>query len=296
MIKSYLLSYGYKEEEIDSILNNPNNESLSEEIFFHCLGQNIVEFEILGLSKKRIIEITAREPDLLCVPYKVLARRIKCLTDLGFTDREALKIIKSYPKILTLDLELLEDKFASLESYGFSRNMLLAMAKKFPVFLSLTSVYLYSKFDDFESFGFTPVDIVQMSSKIPQVLLVNANTIEERIKFLSTYLEKSEVISLCVAFPNLFRNMASHFEKKFAYLMSLGLKNFILEHPHYLGQSYQLTKARYRYLMSKNHPSEAINGKILFLSSSQFESIYGVSKGELLDFINSKGAHEQWTY
>lgn len=283
MIENYLFRYGFKEEMVEVIINDPSLEGTFEEILLNNICENIKYLEVFGFSRTKIIEIVGRNPAILGLKTRELKRKMDIFFDLGFDMREILSLVRNLPRLMTTNLEVLEEKFSALERYGFKRDKLMSMARRFPEFLTITSIALFSKLEMLENFGFTKEETITIVEKFPQILTISSVALGEKQEFLKDKgFTKEEIKAIAIASPGILRYKCEVFEEKIEYILELGFKDYFLAHPDCLTQSVELTKARYKYLLSIRNGRDVLSGRTLFMNSSRFEDIFGISKNELL--------------
>lgn len=283
MIENYLFKYGFKEETVEVIINDPSLEGTFEEIILNNICENIKYLEVFGFARSKVIELIGRNPSVLGLKTRELNHKVDILFALGFDLREIISLVCKSPRILTANLEVLEEKFEALERYGFKRDKLMSMARRFPEFLTITSIALFSKLETFENFGFTKEEIITIVEKFPQILTISSVSLGEKRAFLQDKgFTKEEIKAITIASPGILRYKREVFEEKLEYILELDFKDYFLARPDCLTQSVELTRARYKYLLSMRNGRDVLSGRTLFMNSSRFEDIFGISKNDLL--------------
>ena len=92
MVLRYLLSLGYKEEDINKVLSVFSK--LKDEDIYKIVNDKIDYFLCLGFSMEDIIKITVKYPDIFLRNIDVFNKKIEWLLRNGYTMEEILIIFK----------------------------------------------------------------------------------------------------------------------------------------------------------------------------------------------------------
>lgn len=325
MLKEYMVSLGYDENDVDRMRNTYpvircGDEYLClaiKEIFdvlikfgytksqiikltlarphIFCYGTDVITTKLnhyknlLG-SKKMVIKVTLDFPTLLSYSLESVTDKIDGLKELGYTDEIIMKNIKVYPGLLGLSIEdTIKKMLNELKKIGFSNTSVLKITSKNMSIFGRDIQSIENAILKMESYGYTHEDVLSMITRYPSILNFSITRLDERINdMVSLGFDYNDVLKMIKINPSLFGNDMDTIRDKKVFYDSIGLFNLFVISPEDLIQGISKSYARYMYLKSIGIDIlEYQDGyKMLFIGEKKFKSKYKVETADLVSMYN----------
>ena len=260
VVKEYLISLGYNNEDIENILACNSLKSFKE--------------------------------DTLLIHIKDI---YNLLISLGYSREDVIKMTKTFPALYGYSIENIKQKIDDLISLGYSRADVIKMTKTFPALYALSIENIKQKIEDLISLGYSRADVIKMTKLLPALYSYSIENIKQKIEdLISLGYSHENVIKMTKSLPSLYSYSIENIKQKIIFLREIQLDFIAIEDTKQLMQSIDLTYARYMFFKDKGIEVTRDNYRRLFYDAKQFEKQYGIDKSSLLEqynyqeYLNSK--------
>ena len=138
MLKEYMLSLGYTEEDVEAFKTNYSLESTTEETLIKKIKIIYSFFITYGYTCDEINKMTTKYPSIYSYSLENIKNKINSLEELGFSEEQLKRIIKKNPQLLGLSLENINNKINNIVSLGFDKKNIFKMISQYPAILNYT--------------------------------------------------------------------------------------------------------------------------------------------------------------
>ncbi len=317
MLINYLEKYGYLKKQIEKIIHNHSLNCYQEEKLLNKIIVINTFLEDLGFNNKQIIKMTSLQPELYCYNLKILQDKLENFLKIGYEFGTLLKMLEILPNLLAYHQEKINNKITELLNLGYTMKNIFNMTKKLPQLYCYKSNFITNYFQELLNLGYKKDQILKMSIKYPQIYSLNLENIKIKIVNLKTFLNlpleivlqitsispqifgakleniqsivkvlndfnytKEEVSYLISVFSSILAFSKDTLIKHLDFYQQLNFQKEILNSPHKLIQSVELTKARINFLNENNFP---FSFNDLYLNKDRFFQKYHITNTELLN-------------
>ena len=265
MVKEYLISLGYSNDEAETILNSYSLNKLKEDTLLIHIKSNYNFFIIFGYSHKDILKMTMLSPALYDYSIENLEKKIEYLLSLGYSKDNIIKMTKAFPSLYGYSIENIKRKIEDLISLGYNKADIIKMTKLLPVLYGLSIENIKQRINDLISLGYSREDVIKMTKQLSTLYGYTIENIKLKVEFFKR-------INL-------------------GFIMVYDTKRLM--------QSIDLTYARYMFFKNQGIVITEENYTKLFYSTKNFEKQYGIDKSALLEkynfqeYINNKNKGEK---
>ncbi len=278
-----LTSYGFNDRQTQKIA-----------VYMRRKGSRVLEnsgditslfdyFKRAGYSKKEIISIFSKYPELLCVSLERIRNKVAFFTSLGLTKSDIHHIVLKLPQVLSLSEETIAEKIAFFEGYGISKKDAISICRRFPQFMSISKTNICDKIAWCQNLGITSADAAIMFTRTPSILGTSLAHFDEIVKaFKKRNYSDADIAAIVLEYPGILGFKLTTLDNKLDFIEENGLKTFTISRPTSLMQSVELTKARLIFLENSDEYRKKFKMSYLFLGNYWFEQKYHVSKEQLI--------------
>lgn len=320
MLLIYLQEYGYNSNQITNIITNQKLKTYQEKTLLTKIKMINNYLETIYKFKKIVIKITAFFPEIYDYSLETLKNKIANLIAFGYQEEDIFTIIKKFPNFLAYDLEKnikptflnlmcltysknqiikmsitlpqligysdkhIENHYQELIKLGYTFNQIFTISTRYPQIFSLSPKTIKNKFTKLQTLNLTLKEIIKITIISPQIYGYDFLKIQKSIELLVKYnYQKEEIVKIITSFPAIFDVSLINLNKKLALYEVIGFHNIIVNKPHNLIQSYQLSYARLYFFLDNNIVINNTNYQELFLSQEKFLKKYNYSNQYLLN-------------
>ena len=138
MVKEYLISLGYNNEDIENILTCNSLKNFKEDTLLIHIKDIYNLLISLGYSREDVIKMTKTLPTLFGLSIDNIKQKIEDLISLGYSHGDVIKMTKLFPSLYSLSIENIKQKIEDLISLGYSQEDVIKMTKTFPALFGLS--------------------------------------------------------------------------------------------------------------------------------------------------------------
>ena len=154
-IKNYLTELGFNSKQISTIVNTkPLSELTKENMFFHIASVSVCLIE-LGYSKKDIVKMVIKTPNLFSHSTAILKEKFEYLLSLGYSVEQIKKLTKNQPAMYNYNIKNINEKIDNMTNLGYSHEEVLKMGLSFSGIYSLSTNAIKNRINNFLSMGYT---------------------------------------------------------------------------------------------------------------------------------------------
>lgn len=282
MLKEYLLSFGFNENDYKNIINTPKTYSLKKDSLYKHMVKINDYFLSFGFKKEEIIKMARKRPSIYSQSINSFNEKLNLLLKYGYTKEELIKHMITSP-ISSLSVETIKNKLNFFNSFGMNNRQVVKLLVSCPNVLTLNIETMHSKVKDLKSLGYNDNEIINILSIYPAILTYNIETIKNKIRdIMSLGYTLEETLHITKTLPALFGLSFETIKEKIDFYNSVGLENIPIDNPKCLMQSSLLSKARYEFLKERDIEVTKTNYRIIFKDNKAFQKMFGVSNEQLL--------------
>lgn len=215
MLKEYMISLGYKENEIDKIRNTYPVVKCGDEYLCISVKDLFKLFLNYGYSKSQIMKMTIERPQLFCL-IDVLEGKMNHYEKLLGNKKIVIKVTVDYPTLYSYDMDSVDNKIEELIKLGYKRDIIIKNIKNYPELLGLSIEDNIKKIiKDLEKIGFTLKDVLKITSKNMSIFGRDIESIKDTIKKLESFgYSRKDVISMIKKHPAILNYAISRLEQR----------------------------------------------------------------------------------
>ena len=262
MLEEFLLSIGYEDNEINTILKIYPKSKYSEATLLYNFKNLYHFFKRNGFDNGDFIRITVTKPDILLESIEDIKDKIEELNAIGFHKLDAFYMIKKYPYLLSIGIPKIKNKMEVLQdlsfpkesiisifanyptllrmdastfdkhykiflNLGYSANEILTIFTHCPTLFDMTNSMLQKKFDEYKQMGFISSDIIKITSVLPELLIQSSNLIHEKFNDLLEFgYSEMDIVQIIKKVPILLKDhYLEQISNRLECLLSIGLNH-----------------------------------------------------------------------
>ena len=252
MLKEYMLSLNYTDNDINKIINTYPLCNMKESTLLNKIKENYSFLKDFGHSDKDIIKMTKRTPGIYKFNKSNLEQKLDNLLNLGYSKKDIIRITKNYSPILELSIDTVKNKITTLISLGYTKEEVINITKELPSIFNMTIDTINNKIEYLMSLGYTKEEVFTITKNLPTIYSYSKENIKDKKNFYD----------------------------------EIGISDFILSKTKNFMQSVELSYARYMFYKSIGIDINIDNYKLLFVEDKIFIRNYGLTKNDILKKYN----------
>ena len=174
MVKLYMMELGYKEEDINKILNHQSIKRILDKTLLLHIERIFYFFLDKGYTKEQIIQMTKHTPSLYSCSAESIEHKYKELLSLGYTKEDIIYITRIAPVIFTYNSEKIKEKMNLMIKLGYTKQEVLKMTVKFPGIYSASKDKIIDKIKYFQKINLDKIFLKDAKQLIQSIELTHA--------------------------------------------------------------------------------------------------------------------------
>ena len=243
-------------------------------------------------------EITSmyrKEAKLQSLSKEKYNKRNSLFLSLNYSLIEIKKMFLTLPQLYYYDEQNILDRRDKLKNLGYHEQEINKMSVLFPQIYSLSEEHITSIIDYLKENNYTNEEIHIITTSFPAIFSKYNNKSDKNKKekkitrientkllFLKLNFTEEEFKYIFIKCPSIISYDQQNLEKKLLFFIENNEKEFVLNNPNHLKQSYITSYARKLFLENKGLKLSHNNFKIIFLAERDFKRKFKVTKDEVI--------------
>lgn len=284
-LKKYMFLFGYKEKEIEKILNFPS--TLENQKLLENAIRNLNLFLNLGYTREQIIKLTVRFPHVLSCSEEDIINKINNIIKLGYTKKNILKMTTSIPQLYGLNIENMQIKINDMIELGYTKKQVIKMTIFFPAIFRFNIENIRNKINSMIKLGYTKEQVIKITALCPSIYGYSIESIKTKLNdIINLGYTKQETIKMTLLLPTLYSLNIENIKRKIDFYKEKNIDFWIKYDTERLMQSVELSYARYKFYENVGISIYKNNYKKLFIDQKEFIREYGKTNKQLMEEYN----------
>ena len=286
-LEKYMLSLGFKKNDIKKILDNNVVRKYSSDNLLNNINDLFYYLTKFGYNKTQIINMIKKLPNICTLGINNIIEKFNLLLEIGYNKEQIIKITVKQSHILAYSIDNMKKKINDLKKIGYRNDQIIKITTNLPSIYGLSINNIGKKINDLIEIGYKKNDIIIMSLILPSIYSYSIENIKQKINdLMSLGYTKEEVIQMTIKFPALFGSTFGNIKEKVGFYKEKNMDFWIVKNTKYLMQSIELTYARYCFLLDIGIEINKNNYTKLFVCQSDFKKQYKITTSEILEKYN----------